>query len=352
MALYRKYRPKSFDEVLGQDHIVDVLESSVDTNKVSHAYLFVGTRGTGKTSVARIFATSIGVSTNDLYEIDAASNRGIEDIKELRDGARVLPFDSKYKVYIIDEVHMLSKDAWGALLKILEEPPKHVIFILATTEFHKVPETIISRCQVFVFKKASDAILKKMLVDVAKEENFDLDGGSAELLAILGDGSFRDALGELQKVLNFTKGKKIKREDVEKITGAPKAVLVNDFISAIAEKNIEKGIMTVRKVVEANLDMKLYFKLIIEKFRVAIIMRYAPKLFKDDPSTTLRAGMAGDLGESDLKFLKELVKTDKESILRSPALAILLEQYQNIDNAFIAELPLELALVKILGEKN
>jgi len=352
LALYRKYRPKSFDEVLGQDHIVDVLESSVDTNKVSHAYLFVGTRGTGKTSVARIFATSIGVSTNDLYEIDAASNRGIEDIKELRDGARVLPFDSKYKVYIIDEVHMLSKDAWGALLKILEEPPKHVIFILATTEFHKVPETIISRCQVFVFKKASDAILKKMLVDVAKEENFDLDGGSAELLAILGDGSFRDALGELQKVLNFTKGKKIKREDVEKITGAPKAVLVNDFISAIAEKNIEKGIMTVRKVVEANLDMKLYFKLIIEKFRVAIIMRYAPKLFKDDPSTTLRAGMAGDLGESDLKFLKELVKTDKESILRSPALAILLEQYQNIDNAFIAELPLELALVKILGEKN
>ena len=343
LALYRKYRPKTFKEVLGQDHIVKVLESSVETNKVSHAYLFVGTRGTGKTSVARIFATSIGVSANDMYEIDAASNRGIEDIKELRDGARVLPFDSKYKVYIIDEVHMLSKDAWGALLKTLEEPPKHVIFILATTELHKVPETIISRCQVFTFKKASETEGKKMLIDVAKKEGFDLDGGSAELLAILADGSFRDGLGELQKVLNFSKGKKIKREDVEKITGAPKTTLVNDFISAIAEKNVEKGIQAVRTASSLNLDMRLYLKLIVTKFRMAIILRYAPKL-KD--------AMVGDLSEADLEFLQSLVKEDKEGMLRSPALAILLEAYQNIDNAFIAELPLELALVKIISKDS
>ncbi|OGI95220.1 DNA polymerase III, subunit gamma and tau [Candidatus Nomurabacteria bacterium RIFCSPLOWO2_01_FULL_42_17] len=343
LALYRKYRPKSFKEVLGQDHIVKVLESSVETNKVSHAYLFVGSRGTGKTSVARIFATNIGVSANDLYEIDAASNRGIEDIKLLRDGARVLPFDSKYKVYIIDEAHMLSKDAWGALLKILEEPPKHVIFMLATTELHKVPETIISRCQIFTFKKASDAISKKMLIDVAKKEGFELDAGSAELLAILADGSFRDGLGELQKILNFTKGKKIKREDVEKITGAPKTTLVNDFISAIAEKNIEKGISAVREASEANLDMKLYFKLIIQKFRMAIILRYAPKL---------KEGMAGDLREADLVFLQEVVKGDKEGMIRSPALAVLLEAYQNVDNAFIAELPLEIALVKIINQSK
>jgi DNA polymerase-3 subunit gamma/tau len=352
LALYRKYRPKSFKEVLGQDHITKVLESSVETNKVSHAYLFVGSRGTGKTSVARIFATSIGVSVNDLYEIDAASNRGIEDIKELRDGVRVLPFDSKYKVYIIDEVHMLSKDAWGALLKTLEEPPKHVIFILATTEFHKVPDTIISRCQVFTFKKASDTICKKMLLDVAKKEGFEMDAGSAELLAILADGSFRDALGELQKILNFagkdSKNKKIKREDIEKITGAPKTILVNDFISAIAEKNLEKGIGAVRTASEANLDMQLYFKLILQKFRMAIILRYAPRLIEDLPA---QAGMAGDLSEGDLEFLKKLVKEDKDGMLRSPALAILLEAYQNMDNAFITELPLELALVKILGKE-
>lgn len=343
LALYRKYRPKTFKEVLGQDHIIKVLESSVDAEKVSHAYLFVGSRGTGKTSVARIFATSIGVSVNDLYEIDAASNRGIDDIKELRDGVRVLPFDSKYKVYIIDEVHMLSKDAWGALLKTLEEPPKHVIFILATTELQKVPDTIISRCQVFTFKKASDAVCRKHLVDVAKKEGFELDAGSAELLAILADGSFRNGLGELQKVINFSKSKKIKREDVEKITGAPKMTLVNDFISAIAEQNIEKGIKAVRTASEENLDMRLYLKLIVTKFRMAIILRYAPKL-KDE--------MVGDLSEADIEFLQALVKEDKEGILRSHALAILLEAYQNIDNAFIAELPLELALVKILNKEK
>jgi len=341
LALYRKYRPKSFKEVLGQDHIVDVLENSVETKKVSHAYLFVGSRGTGKTSVARIFASDIGVSENDLYEIDAASNRGIDDIKTLRDGVRVLPFDSKYKVYIIDEVHMLSKDAWGALLKTLEEPPKHVIFILVTTEFNKVPDTIISRCQVFTFTKPSDAILKNRILDIAKKEGFELDKGSAELIAILGDGSFRDAEGILQKVLNFAKGKKIKREDTEKITGAPKTILVNDFISSIALKKLEEGIMVVQKASAENLDMKLYLKLIIEKFRIAIILRYAPKL-EDE--------MASDLSKEDLEFLKGLVKQDKEGMLRSHALSVLLEAYQNIDRAFVSELPLELALIKILGK--
>ncbi len=341
LALYRKYRPQKWGQVWGQGHITDVLENSIKAEKVSHAYLFVGSRGTGKTSVARIFAKEIGVSSNDLYEIDAASNRGIDDIKTLREGVRVLPFDSKYKVYIIDEVHMLSKDAWGALLKTLEEPPKHVIFILATTEFQKVPDTIISRCQVFTFKKASDLILKNLLIAIAEDEGYELDKGGAELLAILADGSYRDGLGELQKVLNFSKVKKVKKEDIEKITGAPKTTLVNEFIKAIAEKKLEEGIMAVRKASGENLDMKLYLKLIIQKFRIAIILRYAPKL-EDE--------MAGDLGETDLEFLKGLVKEDKDGMLRSKALVVLLEAYQDIDRSFITELPLELALVKILGE--
>jgi len=340
LALYRKYRPKKFKEVLGQNHIVDVLESSIDTEKVSHAYLFVGSRGTGKTSVARIFADKIGVGENDLYEIDAASNRGIDDIRALRDGVRVLPFDSKYKVYIIDEVHMLTKEAWGALLKTLEEPPKHVIFILATTELQKVPETIVSRCQVFTFKKATDLILKKMISDIAKKEGYELDNSGAELLAILGDGSYRDALGTLQKVLNFSKSKKIKREDIENITGSPKTTLVNNFISAIVENKLEDGIVTVRNASEDNLDMKLYLKLIIQKFRIAIILKYAPKL---------EGEMAKDLSEEDLNFLMKIIKEDKIGTLRSPTLAILLEAYQNIDKAFVSELPLELALIKILS---
>ena len=343
LALYRKYRPADFKEVLGQEHITKVLESSVKTGKVSHAYLFVGSRGTGKTTVARIFSKEIGVSPNDLYEIDAASNRGIEDIKELRNGVRVLPFDSKYKIYIIDEVHMLSKDAWGALLKTLEEPPKHVIFILATTELHKVPDTIISRCQVFTFKKASMEMCKKILLDVAEKEGFDLDLGSAELLSILADGSFRDALGELQRVINFSKNKKIKREDIEKLIGAPKTTLVNGYISAIAEMNLEKGIATVKEASLANLDMKLFFKLIIQKFRMAMILRYAPKMTEE---------MRGDLSDEDIEFLQELIKKDKKGILRSGSLSTLLESYQNMDNAFISELPLEIALIKITEEEK
>ena len=343
LALYRKYRPKNFKEVLGQDHIVKVLEKSIETNSVSHAYLFIGSRGTGKTSVARIFAKEIGVSENDLYEIDAASNRGIEDIKTLRDGTRTLPFDSKYKIYIIDEVHMLSKDAWGALLKTLEEPPKHVIFILATTELHKIPETIISRCQVFTFKKASNLSSKNIILDISKKEGFKIDASSAELIAILGDGSYRDALGVLQKVLNFTKGKEVKIEEVEKITGSPKTILVNDFISAILEKEIEKGITAVRKASAENLDMKLFLKLIIQKFRVAVILKYAPKL---------EAEMAGELSEADLEFLKKLTKEDKQAGLHSSTLSILLDAYKNIEIAFIAELPLELALIKILSKEK
>ena len=152
-VLYRKYRPQSFKEVLGQEHVVEALEGAIRLGRVAHAYLFSGSRGTGKTSVARILAKALGTSETDLYEIDAASNRGIDDIRLLRDGVSAVPFESKRKVYIIDEVHMLTKEAFNALLKTLEEPPPHVIFILATTELEKVPETIISRCQTFSFKR-------------------------------------------------------------------------------------------------------------------------------------------------------------------------------------------------------
>jgi DNA polymerase-3 subunit gamma/tau len=147
VSLYRKYRPTGFEQVVGQDHIVSVLKQSVEGGSPAHAYLFCGGRGIGKTSVARIFARALGTSENDIYEIDAASHTSVENIRELNEAVNTLPFDSKYKVYILDEVHMLSKSAFNAFLKTLEEPPKHVIFILATTEMDKLPETIVSRCQ-------------------------------------------------------------------------------------------------------------------------------------------------------------------------------------------------------------
>src|SRR4029079_2905096 len=182
-VLYRKYRPSKFSEVIGQDHVIKVLEAEAKSGDISHAYLFAGTRGTGKTSIARIFADAIGTSKNDIYEIDAASNTSVDDIRALNESVFTLPFESKYKVYILDEVHMLSKSAANALLKTLEEPPAHVVFILATTETHKIPETVLSRCQVFTFKKPNQEILKKMVVSVAKKEGYGVDDASAELVA-------------------------------------------------------------------------------------------------------------------------------------------------------------------------
>src|SRR6056297_1967272 len=169
-ALYRKYRPESFADVRDQDHIVSALEGAIKKGEIPHALLFSGTRGTGKTTLARIFAKAIGTSDMDLYEIDAASNRGIDDVRELKEAVHTLPYESEKKVYIIDEVHMLTKEAFNALLKTLEEPPEHVVFILATTEEEKLLDTILSRCQVFRLHSPSREVLQQTVISVAKEE--------------------------------------------------------------------------------------------------------------------------------------------------------------------------------------
>jgi len=333
-VLYRKYRPHGFKDVIGQEHIVKVLEGAIKLGNLSHAYLFSGPRGTGKTSMARIVSKEIGTSANDLVEMDAASNRGIDDVREIRESVNTLPFESKYKVYIIDEVHMLTKDAWNAFLKTLEEPPAHVVFILATTELEKVPETVISRCQTFSFRAPNQATLQAFALSVAKKEGATLEPAAAELVALLGDGSFRDAHGILEKVLSSTKDKKITREEVEAVTGAPKAGMVRDILEAIVEKNLEKGMKAIQAAGEANAEMKLFAKLILERLRFLFLLR-------------LKAGMdeyiKKQISEDDFNFLKALAdKAGKD--LTSDTLLTFIEAYENSGRTSIPELALELAL--------
>ncbi len=336
-VLYRKYRPFDWSDVIGQEHVVSVLESSIKSDRIAHAYLFSGSRGTGKTSIARIFSRALGISDNDIYEIDAASNRGIDDIREIRDGVSVLPFESKYKVYIIDEVHMLTKEAFNALLKTLEEPPAHALFILATTETEKIPETVISRCQVFTFKKPTREILKTLISKVGKKEGFVLETGIADLISLLGDGSFRDSLGILQKVISSISGEKISIKEVENITGAPKGSLVNDFIIAIAKNDKEKALQTISLAKEGNISMKIFIALILEKVRIILLLKNAPALLK-----TLQE----QVSEDDWKVLETLAN-DKESKLGSLTLLMLLKAYDTTGKAYIESLPLELGVVEM-----
>jgi DNA polymerase-3 subunit gamma/tau len=239
-ALYRKYRSKSFKDVVGQEHITKTLGQAIKTGRISHAYLFTGPRGVGKTSVARILAHEVnelpykGEAFHlDIIEIDAASNRRIDEIRDLRDRVKIAPVAGKYKVYIIDEVHMLTREAFNALLKTLEEPPAHCIFILATTEAHKVPETIVSRTQRFEFKPISSVQGAKHLQNIANQEKIDVTPDALSLLAEFGNGSFRDSIGFLDQL--STMGKKITESDVREVLGLPSAAEITMLRQAVRE---------------------------------------------------------------------------------------------------------------------
>jgi DNA polymerase-3 subunit gamma/tau len=340
MALYRAYRPSTFAEVLGQSHVVNVLKAAVADDKIAHAYLFAGGRGTGKTSMARILARAVGTDEQDIYEMDAASNRGIDEIRQLREGVATLPFASRYKFYIIDEAHALTKDAWGAFLKTLEEPPAHAVFVLATTELERVPETIVSRCQVFAFKKPSHEILKSLVLDVVKKEGATMTPAGAELVALMGEGSFRDTLGILQKVLTISADEKLTEEEVAKVVGAPGAKTLNDFIKALAAKDIEGAIGQFHIALQSGSEAKTFILLALAKVRAVLLLRFAPKLETE---------LAGQFGEDDLKLLKELAGKDGASI-NSALLAELITALLETARAPLPQIPLELALYRALGE--
>ncbi|MDO8492327.1 MAG: DNA polymerase III subunit gamma/tau [bacterium] len=341
IALYRKYRPKSFKDVVGQEQVTTVLEASIKKGNISHAYIFAGSRGTGKTSVARIFAAAIGCTPTDLYEIDAASNRGIDEVRAIREAVHTSPMESPYKVYVLDEAHMITPPAWNALLKTLEEPPKYVVFIFATTEIDKIPETVVSRCQTFIFKKPTHQILKSVVEEIAKGEGYSIDKASAELVAFLGDGSFRDAQGILQKVMSASQDKKITIDEVELITGSPKGKLLNSVIEAIEKEDLNEGLKVLHIATGENIDMKLFLRLLIERVRIVMLLRFAKDLEKE---------ISENLTDTDFEFLKEL-SVKKGSKINSKTLDELLRAYEEINFAAVKELPLELALIRLIAEK-
>ncbi len=342
IALYRKYRPGTFKDVAGQSQVTDVLAETIKNETFAHAYLFAGSRGTGKTTVARIFAREIGTSDKDIYEMDAASNRKIDDFRELNESVHTLPFDSKYKVYIIDEVHMLTKEAFNAFLKTLEEPPAHVVFILATTETQKLPDTIVSRCQSFTFKTPTRSVLAQRVAEVAKSEGFTLERSAADLIAILAEGSFRDALGILQKVLGISKDKKVDVSEVEKVTGAPKSTTLGALVAAIARRDAPAALAQVASAVEENIDMHAFMKLLLHRVRTVLLLRVAPES---------RQQLQEQFSEEDFKDMQALAAEHGAGIT-SATLARLLDAYAQTPHAYIKHLPLELALVELLGESS
>jgi DNA polymerase-3 subunit gamma/tau len=337
-TLYRAYRPQTFDEVRGQSQVVSPLQAALKhPEKMAHAYLFAGGRGTGKTSVARILARALKVADSDLYEIDAASNRGIDDIRALREAVYAMPFESPYKFYIIDEAHMLTKDAWNALLKTLEEPPRHAMFVLATTERDKVPETIQSRCEMYVFKQPSRESLAEIIGDVAKREGYSIERAGAELIALLSEGSFRDALSILQKVLASAEGKKVSAVDVEKISGAPKGEIVRQLLAGLAHKNAGEALAAIRIAEGENIDARMLTRLLIHRMRIILLMRNAPAFAK---------ALSEELTEADQALAQELAAS---GTIDSHTLRTILEAYATMAYAAVPHLPLELAIVDICG---
>lgn len=337
-SLYRAYRPQTFADVEGQEQVTKPLSEAVKAKKVGHAYLFAGSRGLGKTSVARILARELGCTERDLYEIDAASNNSVEDIRALSENIYTLPFESPHKVYILDEVHMLSKSAWNAFLKTLEEPPPYAVFVLATTELEKVPETVQSRCQVFEFKKPSRKGLAEVCVRVAKKEGYTLMPDAAELIALLAEGSYRDALSVLQKVLATSPDKKLTRAEVEQATGAPKHELVHALLAALAEGSRGKSLSAVEKASKSGADMKLFLELVIAAVRNVLLIRYA-----EDFRTSLKAELSAEEFSALEAFAKE------KGITHGTLLALLTAN-ERMRYAPIPEIPLELAIFELFPE--
>lgn len=352
-ALYQKYRPQTFDDVQGQDHITQTLRNALVLNRIAHAYLFTGTRGTGKTSTARILAKAVNCLNPDplkrpcnqcaicqavnqerlldLVEIDAASNTGVDNIRDLRDKIDFRPNEARYKVYIIDEVHMLSTSAFNALLKTLEEPPPHVIFILATTEVNRVPATISSRCQRFDFKRASLQELMQQLGTIADKEEMHLEPAALELVARQANGSFRDGTSLLDQLTAYS-GDTITLRHVQVLLGAASREIIHEICAAITARDIGRGIAALDAAVDAGADPRQIARDVVEYLRGILMF-------------TVKSEATLNVGDEVRAQMRELAaQTSAEQCSR--AIRLFSQAVLDLRNSASPTLPLEMALVE------
>ncbi len=362
LVLYRKYRPKTFSDVVGQEHIVKTLTNALSTGKVAHAYLLTGPRGTGKTSIARLLAKAVNCldkkesepcnkcqacqeinqgKSLDLIEIDAASNRGIDEIRELRDGIKFSPNNLKYKVFIIDEVHQLTREAFNALLKTLEEPPAHAIFILATTEIHKVPQTIISRCQRFDFHKLTLDKIVSRLESISNQEKVKIEKPALELIALNADGSIRDGESLLGQVISM-EDKNITLEEVQAILGVTDIKAVQDLVGYLAEKNNGGAISHINQISSQGYDLVQFSKSLINYLRKMMILKVDSDLSKLVAAELTKEQKDVIVGQGEKFNQPDLIKT----------IHLFINASNEIKSADFPQLPLELAVVECCQEKK